>query len=184
MDGARRARHDGADAALCSSRRSRTNVGDFYGLFIDKRRRREGVGAAVRRRVVDADLLVLLVQRLRLAALDAGKQLVLDVGGELDADRVGVVAVLVANVASVGPGRCLGLGRRAVVRGAVSPGGEEGCRLRVKIVSVPVAVGARREGAKGDVGREPGRGWRRNVGWLWGLISSSTRLQALKAERE
>ncbi|KAL7819212.1 hypothetical protein V8C44DRAFT_131456 [Trichoderma aethiopicum] len=138
----------------------------------------------MRRRVVDADLLVLLVQRLRLAALDAGKQLVLNVGGQLDADRVGVVAVLVANVASVGPGRCLGLGRRAVVRGAVSPGGEEGCRLRVKIVSVPVAVGARREGAKGDVGREPGRGWRRNVGWLWGLISSSTRLQALKAERE
>jgi hypothetical protein len=143
------------------------------------------MGAAVRRRVVDADLLVLLVQRLRLAAVDAGEQLVLNVGGQLDADRVVVVGVLVANVASVGPGRCLGLGRRAVVRGAVSPGGEEGCRLRVKGVSVPVAVGARREGAKGDVGREPGRGWRRNVGWFWGLISSSTRLQALRQrERE
>lgn len=73
---------------------------------------------------MNPDLLVRLVERVQLSALDSGKQLVLNVFRELDADRVVLVAELVANVASVGPRRrCLGLGRRAkLMRGAVSPG--------------------------------------------------------------
>lgn len=116
------------------------NVGNFYGLFIDERSRRKRVSAPVRRRVVDPDFLMRLVQWLRLSALDTGEQLVLNVLGQLDADRVVVVAVLVANVASVGPGRCLRLGRRAVMRGAVSPGGKERCRWRVLVVLVEVGA--------------------------------------------
>lgn len=73
---------------------------------------------------MNPDLLaVRLVERVQLSALDSGKQLVLNVFRELDADRVVLVAELVTNVASVGPGRRLGLGRRAkLMRGAVSPG--------------------------------------------------------------
>lgn len=85
----------------------------------------------MRRWVVNPDLFaVRLVKRVvQLSALDSGQQLVLNVFRQLDTDRVVLVTELVANVASVGPGRCLGLGRRAkLVRGAVSPGREEGRR--------------------------------------------------------
>lgn len=56
MDRARGSRHDGADAAFCSIWRSRPGVGGLDGLFVDAGRRREGVVAAMRRRIVDADL--------------------------------------------------------------------------------------------------------------------------------
>lgn len=50
-----------------------TNVGYLYGLFIDERSRRKRVSAPVRRRVVDPDFLMRLVERLRLSALDTGE---------------------------------------------------------------------------------------------------------------
>lgn len=124
----------------------------------------------MRRRVVDSDLLLRPQGRLRLSALDAGEELVLNVLRQLDADRVVLVAVLVANVARIGPRRgCLGLGRRAVVmRGAVSPGGKERHRWGVLVEKIVIEVGARRQRPERDVGREPGRGFGRNVGWFWG----------------
>lgn len=110
-------RHDGADTAFSTRRCSSSCVGDLDGLLVDSCAPRMQL---VRLGVVDADLLVVLVR-----PSDVSQQLLLDLAGELQAERV-VVGVLLADIARIGP-RGLRAGARAggrvtAVMGVVTPG--------------------------------------------------------------
>ena len=106
MDGAGSSRHDGADTAFSTRGLPWGDVGDLDGLLVNQAGRRVGaLMAALWRRVLDADLLMMLQRPAR----GMGEQLFLYLMRQLDAKRVSVVGELVANVTGVGPGR-LGAG--------------------------------------------------------------------------
>lgn len=165
MDGSRASSHDGSDAALAARGRGNCDVGNLNGLLVEDRRMR-GASATAGRRGLYADPLFVR----GVTPMDAVEELLLNVVGELEAEGVVLVALLLANVASVGPGR-LGVGvgadgKTRVVVGGVTAGGQQRSLrvcvadvVAVVVAVVAVVVGTEWQGAERNVGRETRRRW-------------------------
>lgn len=100
VNGARLSRHDGAEAAFAARRTSGSKVGDLNGLLADELSR-SGAMMASWRVSLNANPLLLVFD---VSSLNPSQQLLLDVVGELESQRVVLVSKLLANVARISPG--------------------------------------------------------------------------------
>lgn len=92
-------------------------MGDLDSLLVDESLRR---ARTAWRRILNANLLL----RPPRAVVDAGKKLLLDIVGELQTDRIVVFALLLANVARIGPRRTFGRVGIAGLVGGIVVGGQ------------------------------------------------------------